>query len=471
MLAGARMIAILGRVGISLRGPFLILSIVALVLGCGAPRTANDAIKVSLPNKHYFLANGLEVVLESDHHSPFVAIRVRYHVGSKDDPNGRSGMAHLVEHLTFARGAHMAKDDVLDSYSRLGAIERNGGTTLEYTDYYAVIPASQIESALWIEAERMAFVVPALDDFALKREIAVVSSERSEHYGNRVYGWLDPIVQDALFPAGHPYHRSTIGSAAELAGTTNDEVAAFLHHYYVPDDATLVLVGDLGVPRAAALVEKHFGSIPPGPQHAPPRMIPTPPGPARTLVHVEASVPYPLLALAWLGPPPGSTDYEDAKLALGYVAGAFNYRTTHLSKLVTGMWTEAYGGRLGSIFELVIMGDKGATRDALTGEAKRALWAVSNYSAAWMDISSSRSRSIGKVILGLEDSSDRTEHTADGLDYYGTPDYAQTQIDNLVALTAVGLQSAVDSTLAADRATYIWIEPNSGAPPAGRVIP
>lgn len=441
-----------------------------LCLGCGSPKTPNDAIKVSLPNKHYFLANGLEVVLEPDTHSPYVAIRMRYHVGSKDDPPGRAGFAHLVEHMTFACGQHIGKDEVLDAYKRMGAIDLNGGTWLDVTDYYALVPSAQLEGALWIEAERMAFVAPALDKDTLHREIDVVGSERSQHYGNATYGWTWPMVQQGLFPDAHPYHRSTIGVASELAPTTPEEVAAFLSRYYVPDNATLVLVGDLQIENVVALVEKYFGTVPPGTAKTAPRSVPVLATPAHAVVRAEANVPYPLLVTSWLGPPTTSASFEDTRIALSYIAGALDFRNSLKGKSVTGSWVDGWGGRLTGIYTLTVQGERGTTFAELSDEVKHALWRVTTYSLSWWDISSPRSRAVSKVILGLEDLVDRSESTANGLERWGTADYAQPEIDNDLTITSSSVQSAAESILTADRAAFLWIEPNAGAPPAGRVI-
>jgi hypothetical protein len=188
------------------------------------------------------------------------------------------------------------------------------------------------------------------------------------------------------------------------------------------------------------------------------------------VVQAEASVPYPLLAACWLGPPPTMPDYEDTRIAIGYVSGALDYRTTHLSKVITGSSTEAWGGRLAGMYVLVVQGEHGATFDVIRDEVKHALWTVSNYSPSYWNIATPRSRAIGRVILGLEDLADRSENTANGLESWGTPSYAQPMIDNALTLTSVSVQGAVETIFKADRAAWVWIEPNAGAPPSGRVI-
>jgi predicted Zn-dependent peptidase len=444
---------------------------IALMVGCahgGVPQasTPNDAVKVSLPSKHYFLPNGLEVVLAPDHHLPFVAIRLRYHVGSKDDPPGRSGMAHLVEHLTFGMGSHDKADDL--TYARIGIVESNAETWLDWTDYHAYLPKTQLEAALWIESQRMTFVAPTIDVNLLNRELGVVAAERSEHYGNVPYGAQAWIVLDALFPNGHPYRRSTIGNMTELSGTRVDEVQSFLKMHYVPDNATLVLVGDFESSQAATLLEKYFANIPPGGNRAQPRVIPTPDRPAHALVKSEANVPFPVLITAWLGPPPGSPWYQESRFALEPVTGVVRHRTMKLQNTARSAHWYAWGGRLGSIYEVVITGERGAAMNDLIADVKYAMWDATRFRSRYID--TLKSHAIAEIILGLEDLPSRAEHTLDGLDRFGTPDYAQHEIDNLVEVTPVGVQAAVAELLTEDRASFIWIEPNAGTPPAGRII-
>lgn len=434
-------------------------------LACGVPRASgpNDAVKVSIPHERYVLPNGLEVVLAPDHKVPLVSIRVRYHSGSKDDPAGRAGMAHLVEHLTFAAGVHLGKDAVIPLWEKLGAHGANGETNLDHTDYYVTLPSAQLEAALWIEAERMAYVAPALDDDTLVREKGVVHAEWRQHHGNEPYGLVENAVYAALFPPSHPYHSPPGGDPAEFGATTKQDVVAFLARHYVPENATLFVVGDFDAANARKLVERHLGVVAPGRERLEPRKVPTPTRPVRSKVRMEANVPLPLMVVAWLGPPTAEPGWYELQHGLRYVTGMLNRRLVEERKVARDVTPYRGRGRLGSVFEVRITAERGATFDDLVGEVK---YAVERNRWGWVHHESSE---IAKTIFDLEDLTDRTERMANGIDWFETPDFATPTIE-AANVSVVGVSAAVEELLEPDRAAYVWVQPNAGAPPEGRVI-
>jgi predicted Zn-dependent peptidase len=432
----------------------------AFASGCGTRAAIpSDSIAISAGHEHYFLANGLEVVLEEDHRAPLVSVRVRYHAGAKDDPEGRAGLAHLLEHLTFAAGGHLGRDQLMKHWHDLGAIDADAATTLDATDYWVTLPAPALENALWIEAERMAFTAPNIADDVLAREKAVVIAEWRERIGNRAYGLVEPAVRESLFPANHPYHHLAIGVPEEVVATTTADVATFLHRNYVPDNATLIVTGDFESRAARAMIDHHFLGARPGDEQ-PTRLVVTPVQPARSRVRLEANVREPVLVVAWFGPPLGGEGWEAAKLALAEIGGAVVRRRGFVSSGSTD------GGRLGSILELRIRGAATSTFDDLAAEV-----ALATKTIGMPDVAGQQASAITETVFGFEDLTSRTGHIAEELDVYGGADYANEHIHTTRRLTSDAVREAAHSIFDPRRAAWVWVQPSPSAPPGGRIVP
>jgi zinc protease len=244
------------------------------------------------------LANGLDVLVHEDHHVPIVAVNVWYHVGSKDERPGRTGFAHLFEHLMFEGSEHHNKG-YFPPLQQAGAL-LNGSTNADRTNYWEVVPTSAIDLALWMESDRMGYLLPALTRERFETQRDVVLNERRQNYENRPYGLAVMAIADALFPPDHPYHWLTIGGADDIRAMQLEDVQAFFRTYYHPSNASLALAGDIETPRAVELAEKYFGEIPAG----------TPPAPvqASAALHrevrlvLEDRVEMPRLYMAWHSP-------------------------------------------------------------------------------------------------------------------------------------------------------------------------
>lgn len=220
-----------------------------------------------LPVERYTLDNGLTVILSEDHRSPVVAIDVWYRVGAADERPGRSGLAHLFEHLMFQGTSHLAGDEraVFGLLERAGASFANASTDFDRTNYLETLPADQLAIGLWLESERMGFLLDALDQHKLDTQREVVRNERREQE-NAPYGRGELRLVELLFPAPHPYHGSVIGAHADLVAATLDEAKAFFRAGYSPSNAILVLCGDLAPAAAKALVAEDFAGLPRGPE-------------------------------------------------------------------------------------------------------------------------------------------------------------------------------------------------------------
>lgn len=233
----------------------------------------------------YRLPNGMRVILHEDHTAPLVAVDVWYDVGSGDEVPGRSGFAHLFEHMMFQGSRHTGEDQHFKLLTKAGASGINGTTNSDRTNYYEVLPSNQLETALWLESDRMGWLPDLLTQKSLDNQRDVVRNERRQRYDNVPYGKERFALNQLLYPEGHPYRYLTIGRHEDLEAAKLDDVQSFFAKWYAPSNATLCIAGDVDEPTARRLVEKWFGDFPkmPRPVHVivPP---PTLAGPLRQTV-------------------------------------------------------------------------------------------------------------------------------------------------------------------------------------------
>jgi len=302
----------------------------------------------------YQLSNGLEVILHEDHTLPLVAVSVWYHVGPVNEPPKRSGFAHLFEHLMFSGSKHVGKqfDELLES---VGATNVNGTTSWDRTNYFETLPREFLELALWIESDRMGFLLDSIDQAALDTQRDVVKNERRQSFENAPYGPSNLALMDTVFPAGHPYHGAVIGSMADLTAATIEDVHSFYQRYYAPSNATLALAGDFDVAQTKAWIEKYFGSL---------RKLPKPPSdaarppmvakPARLLI--EEPVKVPRIAFGWTSPAAYTPGSESMQLAAEILAGGKAsrlYRSLVVEKaLASDVSADADANALGTFFSV-----------------------------------------------------------------------------------------------------------------------
>ncbi|GAA4706799.1 M16 family metallopeptidase [Phytohabitans rumicis] len=293
------------------------------------------------------LDNGLRVVVSEDRTAPVVAINLWYDVGSRHEPDGQTGFAHLFEHLMFEGSVHVAKTEHMRLIQGSGG-SLNATTNPDRTNYFETVPAEHLELALWLEADRMGGLVPALTQETLDNQREVVKNERRQRYENLPYGdaWLRLLP--LLYPSGHPYHHATIGSMADLNAADLATFSAFHTTYYAPNNAVLSVVGDAAPGEVFALAEKYFGGLPARPD-IPPAPDGTAPAPATAAVRedVVAEVPAPRVYLAHRTHPFGSPAYDAVTvlaIALGTGRGSRLYqRLADGARLAQPDYVSAYG--------------------------------------------------------------------------------------------------------------------------------
>src|SRR5581483_3295309 len=278
---------------------------------------------VRLAYSKHTLANGLDVILHEDRACPIVAVNLWYHVGSKNETPGHTGFAHLFEHLMFEGSQHYDRG-YFQPLQGAGAT-LNGSTNADRTNYWEVVPSNALELALWMESDRMGYLLPALTDAKFRNQRDVVLNERRQNYENRPYGLAGMAMLAALFPPDHPYHWMTIGEIADLHAARLDDVQAFFRRYYHPANASLAIAGDIDPEQTLRLVRAYFEPIaanaPIEPVQAEARLA------TDTRILLEDRVELPRLAIAWLTPAMFAEGDADLDLAADLLA---NGKTSRL---------------------------------------------------------------------------------------------------------------------------------------------
>ena len=261
---------------------------------------------VNIPYERFTLPNGLQVLVHTDRKAPVVAVSVWYGVGSKHEPKGKTGFAHLFEHLMF-NGSENAPGDFFKPLQEVGATDFNGTTWFDRTNYFQTVPTGALDRALMLESDRMGYLLGAVTQEKLTNQIGVVQNEKRQG-DNQPYGLVEYEQLENLYPSGHPYHHSTIGSMADLSGASLEDVKQWFRDNYGPNNAILVLAGDIDLAAAKAKVTKWFGAIPAGPKIKP-VSVPVPDLPAPLTKTIKDQVATTRIYRMWAIPGLDNPDY------------------------------------------------------------------------------------------------------------------------------------------------------------------
>ncbi|HZI51161.1 MAG TPA: pitrilysin family protein [Terriglobia bacterium] len=282
----------------------VLLVVFAVLLGssCSSRNTATETVIPQIPVEKHTLANGLDVLLVEDSRLPQVAVDIWYHVGPVNEDKGRTGFAHLFEHMMFQKSKHIPEDSFFRFLEAAGASSVNGSTAPDRTNYYETVPSNQLELALWLESDRMGYLLDDLTEASFRNQQDVVRNERRENFENRPYGPVEEAIAHLMYPSDHPYYANVIGSHADIQAAELKDVKNFFKQYYAPNNASLAIVGDFKKAEALALVEKYFGSLKRGPD-VPPVKVTTPPITEERRTVVKDRIELPRLYMAWIVPP------------------------------------------------------------------------------------------------------------------------------------------------------------------------
>jgi zinc protease len=282
---------------------------------------------VNIPHEKFTLPNGLTVLVHEDRKAPIVAVSIWYGVGSKNEPKGKTGYAHLFEHIMF-NGSENAPGDYFEYTKKIGATDLNGTTWLDRTNYFQTVPTTALESALFLESDRMGYLLNGLTKEKLDNQIGVVSNEKRQG-DNQPFGLVDYKRSETLFPVGHPYHHDTIGSLEDLAAASLDDMKLWFTDHYGPNNAVLVLAGDINAAQAKPLVEKWFGSIKRG-KDVPPVNAPIPTLEKPIKIVMKDKIPATRIYRNWIVPGLADPDANALYVAMAALGGLSSSRLDNI---------------------------------------------------------------------------------------------------------------------------------------------
>ncbi|MGQ0480986.1 MAG: M16 family metallopeptidase [Pseudonocardia sp.] len=444
--------------------------------GCSPGATTAEG-GVDLAFEQYTLDNGLNVILRKDDRLPIAAVNLWYHVGPANEAQDRTGFAHLFEHLMFQGSGHTGKDRHFAELESVGASSVNGTTSLDRTNYLEDVPSNALETALWLESDRMGFLLDSLDQVELANQQAVVRNERRQTREVPPYAQSDEKAMALLFPADHPYHANIMGSHADIQSATLDEARDFFTRYYVPNNASLAIVGNIDFAATKNLVEKYFGSIPRG-ADVPQPQVATPQLTAERRETVTDQVQLPRVHMSWITSPAFAPGDAEADLA-AHLLGSGNASRLYGSMVRTGIAQDvsAYQQSLkhGSVFQIEATAKPGRTADELEAAIQKELDTLATTPPTPAELDAAKLAIRSSLLFGLEDLGAQAD-MFNRYDYYvGDPGYLDKDLQRYVDADAAGVSRFVTDQLRSDRRVLVRtvpgpkvIPPEPPAPPQPR---
>ncbi|MGB7217758.1 MAG: pitrilysin family protein [Vicinamibacterales bacterium] len=457
----------------------LLAALIAAVLSMAAAQNQTarraGADVPRLQFEKYTLPNGLEVILSQDRRLPMVAVNLWYHVGPANEEPGRTGFAHLFEHMMFQSSRHVPPDAHIRLLEAAGASDLNGTTDFDRTNYFATVPANQLELALWLESDRMGYLLEKVDQASLSNQQDVVRNERRQTHETPPYAAADEAVVQTLFPKGHPYYGNVIGSHEDIQAVKLDDVRRFFRQYYAPNNATMAIVGDYDPAQAKALVQKYFGTLRRGPAVPPIKAdTPTITSERRKVINVRAELPR--VTMAWITPPiykPGDADADIFATILGGGRSSRLYKKlVYERQIAQNVSAFQYSLILGSMFQIEVTGSPGHTAEELETAIDEELAALRAQPPAANEIERARNTIETNIIGGLErlggfggvaDKLNTYNH------YLGSPDYLQQDVERYRAVTPATLLAFAREQLTPDARVVLHAVP--GQPQAAAPAP
>ncbi|MEJ2109695.1 MAG: pitrilysin family protein, partial [Acidobacteriota bacterium] len=406
-----------------------------------------------LPYIKYKLDNGLEVILLEDHRLPLVAVNIWYHVGPVNERPGRTGFAHLFEHMMFEGSKHAGEKAHFRHLEAAGASEINGTTDFDRTNYFETLPSNQLELALWLESDRMGFLLDSLDEEKLENQKDVVRNERRQTTESVPYGIVREEIFHQMFPANHPYHGKIIGSHADIEAAQLDEVRDFFRLYYAPNNASLAIVGDIDPKQTRELVEKYFGPIPAGDPVPAPSAV-TPPITSEQRIIVTDQVELPCLYMVWITDKiftQGDAELDLIAKILGGGKSSRLYKSlVYEKRIAQSVGAHQASLALGSLFYIEGICKPNVKPEELEHAVRQELELFKENGPTPEELESARNTFEAGLVRGLE-TLGGFGGIADRLNQYnhslGDPGYLEKDLDRYYAATADSLLRASRSRL------------------------
>jgi len=417
--------------------------------------------RVSIPLETFTLANGLRLVVSEDHSTPNVAIVLYYDVGSRNEEKGRSGFAHLFEHMMFRGSLNVGP------WEHMGLVNKNGGTlnattSFDRTNFYEVLPAHQLELGLWLEADRMASLAVTKDNFVTERK--AVKEERLMRYDNAPYGLVDMTLNEMAY-TNWAYAHSTIGEMKDLDAATVEDVRAFFERYYKPNNCVLAIVGDVDTAAAKALVEKHFGDIPAGP--APTKLTITEPPQTKEKYKLleDKFAELPAFLEGWhipMGRTPES--YEMDLLATILASGESSrlYKLlVHDKEVATDVSAYIYGRRGPDMFYIDATLKETAKPADVRALVDEELARIIKDGVTDRELEKAKNIFTDDFVGGLERNFSKAQHLAEYWLYWGDANLVNTELDAYLAVTKAEIQAAAAKYLVSINRTVVDVLPKA----------
>ncbi|HLV59995.1 MAG TPA: pitrilysin family protein [Fredinandcohnia sp.] len=361
---------------------------------------------LSIPFEKYTLDNGLEVILSVDRKLPVVAVNVWYHVGAFHEQPGRTGFAHLFEHMMFQGSKHIEDDAHITLLQQIGATDVNGTTNFDRTNYFETVPAHHLETALWLESDRMGFLLDAMSEEKLENQREVVKNERRQRTDAAPYGLAREAAWQALFPLPHPYFGSVIGSMEDLDAATMEDVHNFFETWYAPSNATLAIVGDIDVEKTKELVEKYFGSLPSRAKPQAPVVEDVALDREVVIRMDEPVATLPMVIMYWHSPrifTEGDATADIVANALGTgKASRLHQRLVYEKKLVQSVSAYQYSLGAQSVFGIQAVARPGKSTDDIVAEIDAVLAELRQTGVSPEEMQRARNRFETRRVLGLQ---------------------------------------------------------------------
>jgi zinc protease len=419
----------------------------------------------TLPLVRYTLPNGMTALLSEDHSAPVVAVTVWYHVGSKNERPGRTGFAHLFEHMMFEGSQNVETGEHRRLIQSLGG-SFNGSTTEDRTNYYETLPSNQLETAIWMEADRMATLLTRVNQERLDAEREIVKNERRLRVDNQPFGVADEVTTAALFPATHPYSWPVIGSMTDLSAASLDDVKGFFRTYYSPNNATIAISGDIDVDRTKAMLDRWFGPIPRGPAIERPRVPATTLAAEKRLVLEDSRARLPQLQISW---PTVGNDSPD-RWALDAVASVLTLdRTSRLRKvlvydrqLATNVFAFNSTSENAGYFQVFVAPRPNASLTEIENVVDSVIAAVQAGPLSPAEVQRVKNYAAVSTVTGLQSRIARAERLAEGWVFDGDPLSYRTDLQRAQAVTPADVQRVARRYLGAGRVVLSMV-------PAGKL--
>ena len=443
------------------------LAVAAVLLSIAAPAQPAPKLPPVRPLKvpqlayeRYTLPNGLTVLLHEDHRLPLVAVDLWYHVGPVNEAPGRTGFAHLFEHMMFEGSEHVGEKAHFRYLEGIGATGINGTTDFDRTNYFETVPSNQLEMALWLESDRMGFLLETLDREKLTNQRDVVRNERRQGE-NQPYQLADEQVFHELFPKQHPYYGSVIGSHADIEAARLKDVREFFHNYYTPNNANLAIAGNFDKAQVKALVERYFGPIPKGPE-PPPVEVKTPPITSEKTATVTDTVQLPKVTMAWLMPPAFQPGDADAALMMEILGGGKASRLyrklVYEKQIAQSANCELNSLRLGSVASCDVVARPGVKPEDLRTAIDIELRSLREQGATETELEGARNTHLTGLISGLQRLGG-FGGVADRMDYYnyytGDPGYLPKDVARFQHVTVASMHKLAQSSLTDDKRVVV----------------